>query len=224
MSVTLIEGIGFGEQSNFQNELSLFSIDARSVDLDQLVAKDLRTSLPTGAVVVFRSRWSATVEERIFIKTLVKRHQASLEVLSELLKEKKISVVAIGRGAVLWLEWLKQSGVIESELNWTPEAFNSNSWIDTKVHTLSNTTVSIRAMVSGRAFLARPNFGGHSVRTWVDFGDRNIGWVIHDNLYLSPVDVFSLSERAQLPDFGYEDLSMISTRSNLLQMIMTGQM
>jgi hypothetical protein len=224
MKLILIEGVGFGEQNHLLNELSLYSIEAKSYDIDQPFSAEFKAQVEAAGWIVFRSRWSATVEESVFIKTLLKKHHAYFEALDELVKEKKVKVIGIGRGALLWLSWLEKTKKIESALKWTPETFMTNSWVDTKVYTNSDTSIVIRAMVSGRAFLLRPNTGGMSTKTWVKIEDREVGWVFEEAIYLSLVDVLSLSERAQLPDFGYEDLSAISTRSNLIQKLLAGEM
>ncbi len=224
MKVVLIEGFGFGEQSHLFNELSLHAIDTKSFDIDLPFSSEFKTQVEDAGLVIFRSRWSATAEENIFVKTLFKKHLAYFEVLDKLVCTNKVKVIGIGRGALLWLEWLNFTKKIETPLQWSPEDYVTNSWVNSKVHTQHNSTISIPSLISGRAHLLRLNLGGMAVRTWVEQQEKAVGWVINEGLYLSLVDVLALSERAQLPDFGYEDLSSISTRSNIVQMILAGSM
>lgn len=224
MKLTLIEGMGLGEQNHFQNELSLYDFTAKVYDFDQAFSASFKTEIDGSVLVVLRSRWSATVEENLFVKALVKKYQPYFEVLSELLAAEKIKLVAMGRGALLWLEWLAITQKMGAPLVFYPQDFATSTWVDTKIRTLSNTLVSIRSSVSGHASLQTPDFGALAARPWIENGENTVGWVVENRTYLSLLDVFSLSERAQLPDYGYEDLSAISTRSNVIQMLVSGEM
>lgn len=224
MDILLMEGVGFAEQSPFHTELTLQEVSSQIFDIDQPFEASFVELAEKSKFVIFRSRWAATAEENLFTRMLVKKHLAYFDLLHELMLKGKIKVVAVGRGALLWLEWMRVRDMLGSPIRWKPETLPSSSWIETQVFTQHKTTIAMRSLVSGRALIYGLNLGGAKVTPWVEYHSNPVGWIVNDNLYLSIVDVFALSERAQLSDYGYEDLSSVSTRSNLIQMLLAGEM
>lgn len=221
--ITLVKGLGLGDQSHLLSELLLQDIQAKSVDFDSPFESSFKTQIESSNLVVMRSRWSSTVEENIFVKSLARKHHSYFESLHESLKAEKIKVVALGRAALIWLEWFKVQKFMSASPTWSKANMASGSWIDTKISTKNSSTISIRGLLTGRAFMDSVNFGKLSVKPWVEFNEKPVGWIIGERLYISTIDLLALSERAQLSDYGYEDLSMISTRSNLIQMLLNGE-
>lgn len=224
VKVLLAEGLGFGEQSHLLNELALQDISAETYDFEQAYSADFKKCMESSSMLVLRSRWSASIEENLLVRTLVKKHHSYFEAIDEMVRGGSLKLVAVGRGALLWLEWLRVQGKLGSQVRWSPESLPTGLWVDSKIYTKRLTTVSMRVLLSGRATISGLNLGGSEVRPWVEFRDQAIGWVVNRDVYLSLVDVFALSERAQLPDYGYEDLSAVATRSNLVRMLLDGEM
>jgi len=225
MQVLIFEGVYFGEQQHLSSELALNGFEVKVVNLDHSYSEDFEAELEKAQLVILRSRWSASVEESVLTKLYSKKYSAYVKSLSKSVSEKKVKLLLIGRGALFGLSSELLSATVDTNIKWKALNFLNKTWVDTSIRTKGHTKLGLRALLSGRAIPQGLNpCGDLKIEPWAKDENTCYGWSVGTNIYLSFVDLLSLSERAQLPDYGYEDLSGITNRIAFLNLFQSGEL
>lgn len=206
---TVFEGPGFGDQGDVVRSLEFAGLRVHRVSAGAGSLRLRSTSIPELAesdLIVLRSPWSATPDEILYSRVLAERLQAVLPLKGD------ATVLGVGRGALVVLASLLGD---LSSLEWTSCFEDSSKWIDVMSRT-SRASVSLKAFVHGRA---TAKVSG-PFEPWLTHETAGpVGWHHQGRIWLSLVDVLSYAERAQLPEFGYADLTRVPTQSQIVEQI-----
>jgi hypothetical protein len=208
-SAVLFEGPGFGDQGDVARSLGFAGLKAQRVSAGggsrRLGPGDL-PDVSSADFFVLRAPWSATPEEILYSTLLAERLKDVLP-----LSGGSASLLGVGRGALVLLAAILGD---LSKLDWTSAFEDSSKWIDVSANG-GGRSLSLKAFVHGRAVF---NVEHPRLEPWITHETAGtVGWKIDGRIWISLVDILSYSERAQLPEFGYADLTQVPTQAQVIE-------
>jgi hypothetical protein len=224
--LAIIEGPGFFDQDDLLNlsELSAYRIKKITWN-DAKLAQECEVP----QVFLLRGAWTAGLEERLLVRQLATALAPGLEVIERRQKAGGTGsplLIGMGRGALVVLA-SKAFGLCDFDtLEWEPCLVKEGPWVRVKLS--AQASDPLPALVQGRA---RPVIKGGRLKElepWLrarrpDGGEDDVlGLKLGNQILLSFVDLLAYSDRAQMPDYGYKELTAVPTQSKILAMLVNG--
>jgi hypothetical protein len=172
------------------------------------------SAIPECDVVIMRGPWIPTSEEKLFSKILSKVFATAASKLANT----KTRFLGIGRGAliILFSDALKFTA---EDWDWDKAEGSPGPWIKTTIdgvpQSLFHSLLFSKIHPSIESLIKTP------LKSWLKTEICDVGWRSSDNrILLSLVDPCALLDPAQLPDFGYADLSNVKTQAAILDLLL----
>ena len=220
-AVVVLEGSGFSDQGDVCRNLELQGAQVlRCLMPADLATPSLDLRLPElgqATHLLLRGNWTAEPEEVLLVNLLAARLRDQLKLQGNQV------FVGIGRGALVLMNLLFGS---LADFEWQDAFEDQSKWLQLKK--VEQPATEWMGFLQGRAIFRIPDqcvgpYAGFKVSPWLrtEAGDP-IGWHIDHRIFFSLVDPLAYAERAQLPEFGYTDLTSIPTQSILLEQLLGG--
>lgn len=218
--VLVFHGSGLSQQGDLIQTLTEMQKKVKAIDVPVSgIRRDELSSVSNCTVAVIRGPWTANPEESLFAELLSHRLGPFWELFERRLKgADPIKLICIGRGALALMSSPVLRSQVQGEVTWDPMFRDRGPWVNARWPEMKE---NLQCLVLGRAvprieYSPRPV----EVKEWIRIEAQSLGWHRGPNLWWSLVDPLAVSDRAQLPNYGFEDLLAIKTQATVLKMIL----